>query len=70
MALIETDEIMDSKQVIAMLGIRNFNDFHSLIRNGSIRPLRKLSKGFLFIRSEVLEQWEVIQATRNKSSAT
>lgn len=69
MALVETDELMDSKQVIAMLGIRNFNDLHSFIRNGSIRPMRKLSKGFLFIRSEVLAQWEAIQAARTKSSA-
>ncbi len=69
MPLIDTDEIQDSRQVVAMLGLKDFNALHSLIRNGSIRPTRKLSKGYLFIRSEVLEQWEAILAARADSSA-
>jgi hypothetical protein len=69
MPFIDTDEIQESRQVVAMLGLKDFNELHSLIRNGSIRPMRKLSKGYMFIRSEVLAQWEAIQAARADSSA-
>jgi hypothetical protein len=69
MALIETDEIIDSAQVIELLGLRDLNVLHYMMRQNIIRSMRKLGKCYIFLRSDVLQQWEAYQVSRASSSA-
>lgn len=69
MALIDTDEIMDSTDVVKLLGVRDHNVLHYMMRKGVIRPMRRLGGCYIFLRSEVTQQWEAYQAARAGSSA-
>jgi hypothetical protein len=69
MALIETNEIMDSADVVKLLGVRDLNVLHYMMRKNIIRPMRRMGGCYVFLRSDVLQQWEAYQASRDSSSA-
>ena len=69
MEKVELDELLDSQQVIALLGFKDMNALHVELRKGTLVPPRKLGKCYIFVRSQVLEQWASYQASRAGSDA-